>query len=108
MFGGFGFLFGFNAMTLFWFLEGRYNPHWFDQPPYNFYTGVVSWFAIVMSILILGSDKRSRAQEEHRQRKDEHMTEAILHLSESNQQILKYLVEQETGIDLDEMSEVKV
>lgn len=105
-FGGGKFIAIYNSATLIWYIEGRYNPHWFDPFPSNFYTFVVSWLAINMTSFVLRSDLRKRAEEERQrereieqEKRDRERTEAILHVSQATQKLIEYLVEFETGVE---------
>jgi uncharacterized membrane protein len=96
IFGGIWFIAIFNIITLIWIGLGLFDPYFFDPFPSNFYTLTVSWLAINMSSLVLWAERRSKAREERQRKKDADVIDAILHLSESNQRILQYLVERET------------
>jgi uncharacterized membrane protein len=96
-FGSITFILLFNIITPTWVILGLTWPHFFDPFPSNFYTLTVSWWAINETSFILWNERRNKQREEQRRLKEYETTQAILHISESVQHMLEYLVAQSGG-----------
>lgn len=73
----------FNAIILLWASVNIFlGHHSFDPYPYNFLTLVLSWLAIVMTILIMINQQRQEDQ-------NKEVLETILLLSKATQIMLK-------------------
>lgn len=91
IFGGIPFIILFNVISFWWFYEGKFNTHFFDPFPSNFFTFLVSWLAINMSSLILFAELKSKRLEHADEESKRKMLEAILTLAESIEDMLQEL-----------------